>query len=106
MTAFWSARVGEMKRTGESLMAVYDRWHKSRPRPGELVCRERKMVPAAGHGIGDRWQVRWRDEDGEQRARKGNRRPFPLEIAATRRRLLSTGRSDRPDAATKSVMPR
>jgi integrase len=50
-------------------MAVYDRWHKSRPKPGEPVCREHKMVPAAGHGTGDRWQVRWRDEDGGQHKR-------------------------------------
>jgi integrase len=50
-------------------MAVADRWHKSRPRPGEAACREHRMVPAAGHGQGDRWQVRWRDEDGKQRAR-------------------------------------
>jgi integrase len=27
------------------------------------------MTPASGHGAGDRWQVRWRDENGEQRAR-------------------------------------
>jgi integrase len=60
-------------------MSVSDRWHKSRPRPGEQVCREHKMVPAAGHGVGDRWQVRWRDDDGVQRkqnfARKTGRDP-------------------------------
>jgi integrase len=50
-------------------MAVYDRWHKSRPGKDEPVCREHKMVPAAGHGEGDRWQVRWRDENDVQRAR-------------------------------------
>ena len=47
-------------------MAVYDRWHKTRPRPREAECREHKMVPAAEHGDGDRWQVRWRDEEGAQ----------------------------------------
>lgn len=60
-------------------MAVYDRWHKSRPKPGGELCREHKMAPAAGHGTGDRWQVRWRDEDGAQRkqnfARKTGRDP-------------------------------
>jgi integrase len=46
-----------------------DRWHKTHPKPGEPVCREHDMVPTASHGTGDRWQVRWRDEDGAQRAR-------------------------------------
>jgi hypothetical protein len=37
-------------------------------------CREHsrgrtKLYPAAGHGKGDRWQVRWRDESGRQRKR-------------------------------------
>lgn len=49
-------------------MAVTDRWHKSRPWPGDPVCREHGMTPAAGHAKGDRWQVRWRDETGTQRA--------------------------------------
>ncbi len=50
-------------------MAVTDRWHKSRPGAGDPVCREHKMAPAGGHGVGERWQVRWRDESGQQRAR-------------------------------------
>src|SRR5262245_42536974 len=58
-------------------MTVYDRWHKSRPRPGEPVCREHKMVPAAGHGTGDRWQVRWRDDGGIQRKRNFARKTGP-----------------------------
>ncbi len=33
------------------------------------MCREHRMTPAAGHGAGERWQVRWRDENGVQRAR-------------------------------------
>ena len=55
-------------------MSVYDRWHKSRPAPGDEPCREHskgrtKLYPAADHGKGDRWQVRWRDETGQQRKR-------------------------------------
>lgn len=50
-------------------MSVTDRWHKSRPKPGELPCREHDMVPTAEHCKGERWQVRWRDEDGEQRSK-------------------------------------
>jgi len=65
-------------------MAVYDRWHKSRPRPGEPVCREHGKVPTAEHGIGDQWQVRTRDETGTQRkknfARKANATSFDAEL--------------------------
>lgn len=47
-------------------MAVSDRWHKSRPSLGELVCREHGKAPTADHGKGERWQVRWRDDAGRQ----------------------------------------
>lgn len=50
-------------------MAVSDRWHKSRPAPGEALCREHKLVPSAAHGKGERWQVRYRDRDGRQQAK-------------------------------------
>jgi integrase len=48
-------------------VTVYDRWHKSRSRPGEEKCGDHRKVPTADHGKGDRWQVRWRDEQGSQR---------------------------------------
>ena len=48
-------------------MTVYDRWHKSRSRPGEEKCGDHRKVPTVDHGKGDRWQVRWRDEQGSQR---------------------------------------
>lgn len=48
-------------------MSVYDRWHKSRPKPGEPKCKCRPAkVPTAEHGKGMRWQVRWRDEAGKE----------------------------------------
>lgn len=48
-------------------MGVYDRWHKSRPTPGEPKCKCRPAkVPTAEHGVGKRWQVRWRDDTGKQ----------------------------------------
>lgn len=50
-------------------MSVSDRWHKSRPKPGEPKCREHDMSPSRAHGKGDRWQVRWRDENGKQGSR-------------------------------------
>ena len=47
-------------------MSVTDRWHKSRPLPGEPKCSCRPAkVPTAEHGQGKRWQVRWRDETGQ-----------------------------------------
>jgi integrase len=51
-------------------MAVYDRWHLSRVKPGAKPCQcsrgKNKLYPSAEHGIGDRWQVRWRDENDKQ----------------------------------------
>ncbi|KUL26603.1 tyrosine-type recombinase/integrase [Streptomyces regalis] len=51
---------------------VYDRWHLSRPKKDAKPCAEhtsktRTLVPSAEHGVGKRWQVRYRDADGEQR---------------------------------------
>src|SRR5215475_2337769 len=48
-------------------MAVYDRWHKTRPQPGEQKCKEHGKVPTADHGHDPRWQARYRDGDGAQR---------------------------------------
>jgi integrase len=52
---------------------VSDRWHLSRPKKGARVCAEhssrtRRLIPSANHGEGKRWQVRFRDAQGEQRA--------------------------------------
>lgn len=47
-------------------MAVSDRWHKKRPKPDEEACKEHGLVPSAEHGMGDRWAVRYRDENGRQ----------------------------------------
>ncbi len=54
-------------------MTVYDRWHLTHPPKGATPCRcsrgKTKLYPGADHGQGDRWQVRYRDEDGKQRKR-------------------------------------
>lgn len=55
-------------------MSISDRWHKNRPGPGDVPCREHsrgstKLYPTRDHLRGDRWLVRWRDENGEQRKR-------------------------------------
>jgi integrase len=52
-------------------MSVYDRWHKSKPGPGDVPCKEHsrgttKLYPTAEHLRGDRWLVRWRNDGGEQ----------------------------------------
>src|ERR1700733_4679656 len=47
-------------------MSVYDRWHKSRPAPGEPACRDHDKVPTSAHGKGRQWQSRGRNENGVQ----------------------------------------
>jgi integrase len=74
-------------------MAVDDRWHKSRPAPGEAVCREHGKVPAAGHGQGDQWQVRWRDETGAQRKRNFTKKSRATSFDAEIRSSLDRGTS-------------
>ncbi|WP_346101275.1 tyrosine-type recombinase/integrase [Nonomuraea maheshkhaliensis] len=66
-------------------MTVYDQWHKSRPEPGEAKCTEHKRVPTAKHGQGARWQVRYRDEKGEQRKRNFERKADADRFDVTRR---------------------
>jgi integrase len=60
-------------------MSVYDRWHKSHPQPGDTPCSEHsrgttRLYATAEHMQGDRWQVRWRDEQGSQCKRNFPRR--------------------------------
>lgn len=52
-------------------MSISDRWHKNKPGPGDVPCREHsrgntKLYPTGEHLRGDRWLVRWRDENDEQ----------------------------------------
>jgi integrase len=60
-------------------MTVSDRWHKSKPSSGDIPCKEHsrgnsKLYPTADHLRGDRWLVRWRDENGEQCKRSFSKR--------------------------------
>jgi len=60
-------------------VSLYDRWHKSHPSEGDTPCAEHsrgrtKLYPTAEHLQGDRWQVRWRDEHGNQCKRNFPRR--------------------------------
>ncbi|MFG3410462.1 hypothetical protein [Streptomyces sp. NPDC048142] len=55
--------------------SVYDRWHPSRPseafkaahEPCQHSTKTKPLYPAAIHGTGKQWQVRYRDADGKQR---------------------------------------
>jgi integrase len=90
-------------------MTVYDRWHKSRPAPDEPTCKEHKRVPTSGHGTGERWQVRWRDDQGEQRKRNFTKKSDAESFdAETRNNIdkgvsidLAAGRERVKDAAAK-----
>lgn len=47
---------------------VADRWHKTRPAPGDPECGEHKgKVASAAHGKGKRWQARYDGPDGKER---------------------------------------
>ncbi|MEV4183408.1 site-specific integrase [Streptosporangium canum] len=69
-------------------MTIYDRWHKSRPKLDEGKCKCRPpRIPTAEHGCEGRWQVRYRDDNGNQRKRNFDRRPaaesFDAEVKAS-----------------------
>jgi integrase len=47
---------------------IADRWHKSRPTPGDPECGDHKgRVASAAHGKGKRWQARYDGPDGKER---------------------------------------
>ncbi|MEU1908147.1 site-specific integrase [Streptomyces hygroscopicus] len=51
---------------------VVDRWHLARPRADAEPCGEHRaagqlLVPSSEHGVGKRWQVRYRTPAGEQK---------------------------------------
>jgi integrase len=47
---------------------IADRWHKTRPKPGDPECGEHKgKVATAAHGKGKRWQARYDGPDGHER---------------------------------------
>jgi integrase len=63
-------------------MAVYDLWHKQ-GKPADETCKcgtaKHPLYPSAKHKQGDRWEVRWRDDQKVQRyqrfARKEGKNP-------------------------------
>lgn len=57
---------------------VYDRWHKSRPKPYEPTCKEHNLVPSSVHLKGERWQVRW--DVWVEGKRQQPKRNFPKKV--------------------------
>ena len=60
-------------------MSISDRWHKTRPGLGDKPCAEHSrgstvLYPTSEHLRGDRWLVRWRDENGNQCKRSFTKR--------------------------------
>jgi integrase len=84
-------------------MSISDRWHKTKPSPGDVPCREHsrgttKLFPTAEHMRGDRWLVRWRNEQGDQCkrsfAKKSGRDPETSAEAFDSQRAADTARGD------------
>lgn len=84
-------------------MSISDRWHKTKPKPGDVPCKEHsrgntKLYPTAEHLRGDRWLVRWRDEQGEQCkrsfAKKSGHDPETCAEAFDAQRTADTARGD------------
>ncbi|MBW8704415.1 putative prophage phiRv2 integrase [Streptomyces sp. MBT84] len=75
---------------------VYDRWHLSRPPAGAEPCAEHstktKPVYASGdHGVGKRWQVRYRGPAGEQKKENFDKRTVADARAAEVKSELDKG---------------
>jgi integrase len=84
-------------------MTIYDRWHKTHPRPGDMPCASHStgrtpLYMTAEHMKGDRWQVRWRNDNGEQCKRNFPKRkgadPETCAEAFDAQRIADTARGD------------
>jgi integrase len=74
------------------LATIYDRWHKARPTKTDKECPDHKgKTASAEHGVGKRWQVRYRDPVGEQRKENFERRTDADRRAAEIQRDLDLG---------------
>lgn len=86
---------------------VYDRWHLSRPPKDAEPCTEhstksRALVPSADHGVGKRWQVRYRDTSGQQRKENFHKRSQADTRAATVEADLARGLYVDPNAGKET----
>lgn len=82
---------------------VYDRWHRSRPAAGAPRCREHDKVPTDRHGVGDRWQVRWRDADRQQKKKSFGRKADAEHHRSTIDAALRAGTYVDPAAGSVTV---
>jgi integrase len=86
------------------LADVYDRWHKTFPKPGEEECPEHKgKVPTADHGKGKRWQARYRDPLGQQRKENFERKIDAEKAAAAVGTKMHEGTYIDPNAGKKTL---
>jgi integrase len=77
----------------------YDRWHKSRPKPGEPECPDHEgKVASAHHGCESRWMARWRDADDNQQTQcfPENRKMAALKFQRSQRAAVAEGRDPFP----------
>ncbi|MEU5953600.1 hypothetical protein [Streptomyces sp. NPDC047525] len=77
----------------------YDRWHKARPGPGEPECPDHPgLVASNEHGCENRWQARWRDRGGRQRARNfaKNKKTAAVAFQRSQRAAVEEGRDPFP----------
>ncbi|MFE6332979.1 tyrosine-type recombinase/integrase [Streptomyces sp. NPDC057798] len=94
-----------------STTQVYDRWHLARPTPeqrGNLArcehsTKTRKLYPAASHGTGKQWQVRYRDNDGRQRKEHFHRKIDAQKRAAAVQADMDRGHYVDPQAGKTTV---
>ncbi|MFD8521014.1 tyrosine recombinase XerC [Streptomyces capillispiralis] len=75
---------------------VYDRWHLSRPPTDAEPCEEhstrtKPVYASADHGVGKRWQVRYRDPAGEQKKENFTKRTAADARAAEVKNELDKG---------------
>lgn len=85
-------------------MAVYDRWHRKHPKPGDSKCSckpSRARTP--DHGCEARWQVRWRDEEGKQKKESFARLPAAEARDAEIRASLANGSYLDPSAGSVTL---
>jgi integrase len=84
-------------------LSISDRWHTAKATPGGLPCKEHSrgstvLYPTGEHLRGDRWLVRWRDEQGSQCkrsfAKKNGRDPETCAEAFDAQRTADQARGD------------
>jgi integrase len=79
-------------------MAIYDRWYRTEKQPDGT----RRKVRSDDYGCKERWQVRWRDEQGRQRKQSHERKVDAEQAEAKIRAQLDDGTYVDPSAGQVS----